>query len=100
MAEREGLIRLAVFGMPVVHSLSPAIHRLFALQCGFEIDYRAIEATPRDFYLKVHELAQAGGRGCNITVPLKHAAWELAHEDSAAARRALAANTLVFDSAG
>lgn len=100
MAERTGLIRLAVFGMPVAHSLSPAIHAQFARQCGLEVDYRAIESSARDFPRKVLELAAAGGRGCNVTVPLKHDAFELAHHASAAADRAQAANTLVFESPG
>ena len=90
------LIKLAVFGKPVVHSLSPRIHSLFAAQCGLEIDYRAIEATPETFPQLVADLAGAGGRGCNITVPLKHDAWKLAGRCSETAERARAANTLVF----
>lgn len=96
MAAPAGLIRLAVFGMPVAHSLSPTIHRQFAQQCGLEIDYQAIETTPRDFVSKLGELILAGGRGCNITVPLKHPAWQFAQRASASAARAQAANTLVF----
>jgi shikimate dehydrogenase len=91
------LIRLAVFGHPVTHSLSPAIHRRFAAQTGLEIDYRAIDARPGNFLQKARELAADGGRGCNVTVPLKHAAWQAAARRSAAAKRAEAANTLVFE---
>lgn len=97
MAARPGLIRLAVFGMPVAHSLSPAIHRQFAHQCGLEIDYQAIETTPGELTRRLRELIRAGGRGCNITVPLKHAAWQFAHRSSASAKRAQAANALVFE---
>jgi shikimate dehydrogenase len=97
MAARPGLIRLAVFGMPVAQSLSPAIHRQFAQQCGLEIDYQAIETTPAEFVSKLRELMLAGGRGCNITVPLKHRAWQFAQRASASATRAQAANTLVFE---
>ena len=43
------MIRLAVFGSPVAHSLSPRIHGLFARQCGLEVDYRALEATAETF---------------------------------------------------
>ncbi len=92
-------MKLAVFGKPVVHSLSPRIHNLFAAQCGLEIDYRAIEATPESFPRQVAELVRAGGRGCNITVPLKHEAWKLAGRCSESAARARAANTLVFQGA-
>jgi len=90
-------MKLAVFGKPVSHSLSPRIHRLFAARCGLEIDYRAIEATPETFPALVTGLAAAGGRGCNITAPLKHEAWKLAGHCSESATRARAANTLVFD---
>jgi shikimate dehydrogenase len=90
------LIKLAVFGQPVAHSLSPRIHGLFADQCGLEVDYRAIEATPESFPGLVAELAVSGGRGCNITVPLKRDAWKLAGRCSENAERAQAANTLVF----
>lgn len=90
------LIRLALFGNPVSRSLSPRIHGLFAAQCGLRVDYRAIEATAATFPEQVNRLAREGGRGCNITVPLKHEAWKLAAQCSESARRASAANTLVF----
>ena len=97
MAARPRLIRLAVFGKPVTHSLSPVIHGLFAHQCGLEIDYRAIEAGPDEFAGKLQELIQSGGRGCNVTVPLKRQAWQIAQRASASAQQAQSANTLVFE---
>ena len=100
MDSRPPVIRLAVFGSPVAHSLSPRIHRLFGAQCGLEVDYRAIEANAATFPRLVSGLASRGGRGCNVTVPLKRVAWELATERSDAAARARAANTLVFGDRG
>jgi len=94
------VIRLAVFGNPVAQSLSPAIHRDFAQQCGLNVDYQAIEATSESFPEQVAALARRGGRGCNITAPFKHDAWQLSHQSSESARRAQAANTLVFDETG
>jgi shikimate dehydrogenase len=91
------VIRLAVFGHPVTHSLSPGIHARFARQFGLDIDYRAIDCTEADFGSRLGELAASGGRGCNITVPLKRLAWELAQGHSKSARRARAANTLLFE---
>ena len=90
------MIRLAVFGSPISHSRSPEIHRLFARQCALEVDYRAIEAKLETFPRLLEELATRGGRGCNVTVPLKHEAWKLAQKSSASASRAQAANTLLF----
>lgn len=91
------MIRLAVFGFPIAHSLSPSIHLSFAAQKGLDVEYRAIEATPQDFHRKLAELAGSGGRGCNVTVPLKNDAWKLAARSSDSARLAEAANTLRFD---
>ncbi len=90
------MIRLAVFGKPVAQSLSPRIHGLFAQQFGLEVDYRAIEAESGKLGLQVRELVNEGGRGCNITAPLKNEAWRLATRCSDAANRAEAVNTLVF----
>lgn len=100
MVAQPGVIRLAVFGSPVAHSHSPFIHQAFAHQAGLSIDYRAIETRQRDFATQVHQLVTAGGRGCNVTVPFKQAAWEMARRCSPWAERARAANTLVFERPG
>ena len=89
-------MKLAVFGSPVANSLSPRIHQKFALQCGLEIEYQAIEATEGEFRGKLALFAGDGARGCNVTAPLKHEAWKLANRCSESALRAHAANTLVF----
>ncbi len=92
------MIRLAVFGSPIRQSSSPAIHGMFAEQCGLDVDYQAIEATAESFAGLLQALAAQGGRGCNVTVPLKKQAWQLAQRASLSAQRAQAANTLVFES--
>lgn len=94
------MIRLAVFGQPIRQSLSPRIHSSFARQCGLEIDYRAIEATAETFTSQVSQLAAEGGLGCNVTLPFKMDAWKLAAVSSDSARRARAANTLLFEAEG
>jgi len=100
MVTQPGVIRLAVFGSPVAHSHSPFIHQAFARQLGLSVDYQAIEARQHEFAARLDQLAAAGGRGCNVTLPLKHAAWEMARRSSPAAERARAANTLVFEQPG
>jgi len=90
------LIKLAVFGQPIAQSLSPTIHWRFAAQFGLEIDYRAIESSVEDFPAKVKSLADSGALGCNITAPLKRAAFEAAQQLSPEAELAQAVNTLVF----
>jgi len=76
------VIRLAVFGSPIRQSSSPAIHGMFAEQCGLDVDYQAIEATAESFAGLLQALAAQGGRGCNVTVPLKKQAWQLAQRAS------------------
>jgi shikimate dehydrogenase len=99
MAAGKSLIRLAILGYPVAHSMSPLIHPQFGLQFGLEIDYQRIESNANDFPRQLRELAGQGLRGCNITVPLKAVACAAATELSAAAEQAGAVNTLVFRSA-
>lgn len=86
--------RYAVFGHPVVHSLSPRIHAAFGSQLGIPMEYAAIDATPDDFAAALSAFAAAGGRGANVTLPLKEAALALCASASGRARRAGAANTL------
>jgi len=92
--------RYAVFGNPVSHSKSPRIHTLFAQQFDIELEYIAIEAPLDDFAGAVHRFRHEGGKGCNVTVPFKHAAWELADRRSGRAELAGALNTLRFEDNG
>jgi shikimate dehydrogenase len=90
------LTTFAVFGNPVKQSLSPRIHQLFAAQAGISIDYKAIEIDQEFLSREVQKLADNGGRGCNITMPLKGRAFQLANSSSQRAELAQAANTLTF----
>ncbi len=96
MDKKATLTRLAVFGSPVKHSLSPRIHQLFAKQAGIPVDYKCIEVSADFLSREVQKLADAGGRGCNITLPLKQRAFTLANRASERATAAQAANTLIF----
>ena len=85
----------AVFGSPIVHSLSPRIHAAFAAQTGIDMEYVAIEAHPAAFAARLQAFADAGGTGANVTLPLKGLAIELASSLGDRARRVGAANTLL-----
>ena len=89
------VIRLAVFGHPVAHSLSPRIHAAFGTQSGHTVDYRAIDAAPELFAAALQHFAAEGGTGANVTLPLKEGAYALANTCSERARRAGAVNTLI-----
>jgi len=86
--------QFAVFGHPISHSLSPQIHQAFARQFGIELDYRAIDAAPADFAAAVQRFFADGGRGANVTLPHKAAAFALADQHSQAATRVGSANVL------
>ena len=85
----------AVFGHPVAHSLSPAIHRAFAAQFGRNIDYRAIDAAPADFNAQLIAFRAVGGLGANVTLPLKSLAYAASVRCSDSAARSGVVNTLV-----
>ena len=70
--------KYAVIGNPIEHSKSPFIHGQFAHQTGQDMEYGRILGHPRRFEQDVREFIAAGGKGLNVTVPFKEAAWRLA----------------------
>jgi shikimate dehydrogenase len=92
--------RYAVFGHPIAHSKSPLIHAAFARQTGQDMTYEAILAPLDGFADSVAAFAAAGGRGANVTVPFKEAAFKMAQRLSPRAERAGAVNTLSFTADG
>lgn len=89
-----------VVGDPVAHSRSPFIHGAFAQQFGQSLVYDKVRVEAGALAAAVSEFRAAGGRGMNITVPLKGEAWTLADSRTPRAQAAGAANTLWFDEAG
>lgn len=97
---RTAMDRYAVMGNPVAHSKSPRIHSLFARQTGQQLQYEAIRVESGKLAAAVGDFLAAGGKGLNITVPLKEEAWSLASARSNRAERAGAVNTLVLEQSG
>ncbi len=91
--------RYAVIGNPIAHSKSPMIHALFAEQTAQAMQYEARLAPLDGFEAAVRDFAATGGKGLNVTVPFKQAAYALASRLSPRAERAGAVNTLVIDDA-
>ncbi|MEZ5477305.1 MAG: shikimate dehydrogenase [Thiolinea sp.] len=88
--------RYAVLGHPVAHSKSPFIHARFAGQTAQFLTYEAIDVPLDGFRAQVSTLQAEGYRGCNVTVPFKEQAWDMAQVRSEAAEHAGAVNTLWF----
>ena len=89
--------KYAVIGHPIAHSKSPLIHKMFAEQSGQDMSYVAIEAPLDGFRDTIARLRSEGYKGCNVTVPFKHEAYQLATQHSGRARAAHAVNTLIFE---
>lgn len=68
---------------------------MFAAQCGIALEYRAIEAGRDTFAGALDAFARDGGRGANVTLPLKQDAPALCATLSERAQRCGSVNTLV-----
>jgi shikimate dehydrogenase len=88
--------RYALVGHPVAHSRSPLIHTVFARATGQRLTYELIDATPEGFETAVRGFGAAGGKGLNVTVPHKQAAFALCKVLSDAAKIAGSVNTISF----
>ncbi len=88
------VLRAAVLGSPVAHSLSPALHRAGYAAAGLRgWEYTRHEVDAAGLAGFVTALDESW-RGLSLTMPLKEAALALAADVSPVARRAGAANTL------
>lgn len=84
----------------MAHSRSPWIHARFAELTGQPVQYDRALVPLNGFADFVRNFAAQGGKGCNVTVPFKLQAAELATSASERVRLAGAANTLVFSDSG
>lgn len=91
--------RYCVFGNPIAHSKSPAIHARFAANTAQDMSYEALLAPLDGFAATVRAFMAAGGRGANVTVPFKEEAFRLCTKLGVRAERAGAVNTLCFEGA-
>ncbi|NHH99244.1 shikimate dehydrogenase [Oceanimonas sp. MB9] len=86
--------RYVVIGNPIAHSQSPFIHQAFAEQTGQDMKYERLLAPLDSFESSLRDFVEAGGQGCNVTVPFKTDALAVAGELSERATLAEAVNTL------
>ncbi|TBH21851.1 shikimate dehydrogenase [Thermus thermamylovorans] len=88
------MLRLAVLGYPVTHSLSPAMHRFALERLGLRGSYEALE-TPLGALAERLSVVRWGYRGVNLTLPLKEAALSLLDWVSPEAQGIGAVNTVL-----
>ncbi|NQY82001.1 MAG: shikimate dehydrogenase [Alphaproteobacteria bacterium] len=92
----KNLLKLAVLGCPIGHSLSPKMHRYWLRQYDLFGDYEACETdgSQAEFFTKIRALKQGGFVGCNITIPHKQHAYALCDQYSPEADLMGAVNTM------
>ncbi len=88
---------LAVFGAPIRHSASPAMHNAAIAELGLDWRYVACEVAPERLREAIEGARQMGFLGLNLTVPHKLLAVPLMDELDDSARRWGAVNTVVFE---
>ncbi len=88
------MIRGAVLGSPISHSLSPVLHRTAYEKLGVFGQYQAIEVTSDHLAEFISELDDSW-TGLSLTMPLKEMALEVADEVDKLALRINSANTLI-----
>ncbi|MGE9807756.1 shikimate dehydrogenase [Janibacter sp. G1551] len=89
------VLRAAVLGSPVAHSLSPVLHRAAYASLGLTgWQYDAIEVREHELGDRVAAFGDEW-RGLSLTMPLKEAAFAVAETVTELATRAGAINTLV-----
>jgi shikimate dehydrogenase len=88
-------IRLGIFGWPVEHSKSPAMHESAARALGIRLIYEKFGVRPAELSAAIQAKHEEGIDGYNLTVPHKEAIVPLLDEVSDEARAIGAVNTVV-----
>lgn len=90
--------KLAVFGNPIEHSLSPNIHSQFAKQTGIKVSYEKILVPNGNFSSLAQTFITQEANGFNITMPCKLDAFKFSNELTLNAKTAGAVNTIKIES--
>ncbi len=90
------MIKAAVIGDPIAHSLSPKIHNFFLKELGIEGDYQAICVKKDELQQAVKDLINQGFAGFNVTIPHKEKIFEMCDELDETAKLTGAVNTVVI----
>jgi shikimate dehydrogenase (EC 1.1.1.25) len=88
------MLRLAVLGHPVAHSLSPAMHAHALRSLGLPGTYEALETPLMHLADRLQEVRREY-RGVNLTIPLKEKALELVDWAAPEAKAIGAVNTVL-----
>lgn len=89
-----------VVGSPIRHSLSPRLHGAWIRALALDAVYAPFTTSTDGFPKFIEGLRGSGLAGLNVTLPFKTMALALADDSDDAARRAGAANLLLFHPEG
>lgn len=92
--------KYVVIGNPIKQSKSPFIHQAFALQTKQQMDYEKVLVPTDSFVSYIRHFQELGGKGCNVTLPFKEEAFQIADSLSERAKAAGAVNILIFNTDG
>ena len=90
------MIKAAVLGSPISHSLSPLLHNTAYAQLGIQGSYEAIEVNAGGLAKFIDERDESW-TGFSLTMPLKEEAVAYAKHVDDLAKRINSANTLYRD---
>lgn len=88
------MIRAAVLGSPIAHSLSPKIHTKAFEILGVSGEYQAIEVDEKAFPTFFEENSEGSWNGFSFTMPLKEIVLQASNQVDDRAKRINSANTL------
>lgn len=94
--ENSGPVPCGLFGWPVGHSISPAIHNAAFAAADLDWNYQSYPVPPEDLSSAFSKFQSRGGRGLNITIPHKIAVIDLLDRLEDRARAIGAVNTVLF----
>ncbi|MEK7841501.1 MAG: shikimate dehydrogenase [Deltaproteobacteria bacterium] len=86
---------LGIFGYPIRHTISPAMHNAVIKALGLDMIYLPFEIKPSNLRDAVNGIKGIGMLGVNITIPHKEAVMKLLDDISEEARLIGAVNTIV-----
>lgn len=89
-----------IVGRPVRHSMSPILHNAWLAAAGIDGVYVPFSPTPESLPALIEGFRGGAIRGLNVTIPFKEAALAAADQATDRARKAGAANVLVFGEDG